>query len=233
MTPAAVSARRSAASGEESGAARLRSGHPARSRSSEGRRRRHLQKTFTINLTNVNEADEHRVVRTTLTKPPRPAGDRQPQRVDPDGPGGLTFILTNNSSGKFQIVGGNQVVVTDPNLFIWDPPDLRHQGDGARPVWRSLRAGAHDYSGLSSLLKSKRRGRRVITRRPRRFFRHSLAIPATLAWRVIHFISVGRDRSCRRPTRSCNSAIPGATFLRPRHLPWLFAAQASSAPCSP
>jgi len=41
--------------------------------------------------------------------------------LDPDGPAGLTFILTNNASGKFQLVNGNQIAVANPELIAMDP----------------------------------------------------------------------------------------------------------------
>jgi len=41
--------------------------------------------------------------------------------LDPDGPGGLIYILTNNASGKFQLVNGNQIAVADPALIAMDP----------------------------------------------------------------------------------------------------------------
>lgn len=82
-----------------------------------------IDRTFTIAVTNVNEAPTAISLSAPLLTLPPTAGQviGTLSATDPDGPSGLTFILTDNASGKFAIQNGTEVVVTDPNLFVWDP----------------------------------------------------------------------------------------------------------------
>ena len=82
-----------------------------------------IDRTFTINVTNVNETPTSLVLAAAPLTVPTTAGliVGTLSALDPDGPGGLIYILTNNASGKFQLVNGNQIAVADPALIAMDP----------------------------------------------------------------------------------------------------------------
>ncbi|MCE9533887.1 MAG: cadherin repeat domain-containing protein, partial [Planctomycetes bacterium] len=81
-----------------------------------------LDKTYTINVANVNEAPTDITLSNAFIAMPAAAGAVVGQLggSDPDANSTLKFILTNNAGGKFQ-VSGNELKITNSNSFKYDP----------------------------------------------------------------------------------------------------------------
>lgn len=78
--------------------------------------------TFTIQVTNENEGPSGLSLSNTTLSLPTTAGFvvGTLSSTDPDAGANVTYFMGENGRGKFTVVG-NEVRVTDPQQFVWDP----------------------------------------------------------------------------------------------------------------
>jgi hypothetical protein len=108
--------------------------------------------TITLTVNNVNEKPTSIALTNNTLSLPTTAGFvvGDLSATDPDVPSTFTFFMGENGGGKFTVMG-NQIVVTDPQQFVWDPQPsyqvhiyVLDQGGAIYDQWFTITIGSQE-----------------------------------------------------------------------------------------